>query len=156
MSFSGNEINRFFTNVENGFIQSQGALGLNSTIDGRSVAYGDLDNDGDLDLVLRNLQSPNIQIFENTLNNMNKFTNIRLIGNKNNLNGIGSKLIASCDNKKQIKEIKAGEGFLSQNPYEISFGFGDCKSNYFNLLIKWPNKKTITYKKIEYKHRIVP
>lgn len=105
-------------------------------------AYADLDNDGDLDLVINN-QDEEVSIIQN-----NQITNnhvkIRLEGPSKNRNGIGSKVILYSQNKEQYQELYPSNNYLSSSSNELIFGIGQ-DTLIDSLKVIWPdNKVTIT------------
>jgi len=99
--------------------------------------YTDLDNDGDLDLVLNNLNSV-ASVFENTTNTSKNFLTVKLNFKKGNAEGIGSKVILYYKNKKQLKQLFKSRGFLSSTDAFLHFGL-DSISNIDSLQVLWPD-----------------
>ncbi|MEE9230170.1 MAG: FG-GAP-like repeat-containing protein, partial [Acidobacteriota bacterium] len=95
LSLSGYEPNRYFQN-RGTFSEVSGVLGVDSLLDGRGVASGDLDGDGDLDLVVSNRNYPHITIFRNDHRGGNHFVAISLQGTESNRMGIGARITVTC------------------------------------------------------------
>lgn len=103
--------------------------------------YSDLDNDGDLDLVLNNLNST-ASIFENTTNTSKNYITLKLNYKNANKSGIGSKAIVYSNNKKQLKQLFKSRGFLSSTDDQLHFGLNTI-SKIDSIEILWPdNGKT--------------
>lgn len=135
------------------FKNSGGFLFDNLTIDwgithpsfSNGAAYADLDNDGDLDLVINNIND-NAFLYENTLNRADKpirehYLSVNLIGNEKNKQGIGAKLQVYYDhNKQQIYEHQPSRGYLSSVDAKIHFGLGTI-TIIDSLRVQWPDGK---------------
>ncbi len=117
------------------------------------VAFSDLDNDGDLDLVLNNVNDQ-ASILENTLihkdsvNSKNHFISITLRGDSLNNGGIGTKITIYCGKKLQYYEHFPVRGFQSMIDPQIHFGLGE-NSVIDSMLICWPDGKEEHLEKIK-------
>lgn len=89
---------------------------------GRSASYSDIDNDGDLDLLLTTNGGPPV-LFRNEGGTSNSLR-IRLVGTRSNRNGIGAvvKLAAGADSQTQM--LRSGSGYLSASELILTFGLG--------------------------------
>ena len=85
------------------------------------MAYGDLDNDGDLDVVVNNMEQPAF-VYENKATG--NFLKIKFEGSKKNKFGIGAKAIIHHNNKMQVAENNVTRGFLSSMEHGLFFGLG--------------------------------
>lgn len=134
----------FFLNQGDGtFIERATDFGLTHSGQGRGISCWDYDNDGDLDILIgNNAASPNL--YRNDLVSSNNFLKVRLEGYEGNRRGVGAKLTLLADGKTQIREIRLGSNYLSNNPVIAHFGLG--KSKKVDLLtIRWPDaRQTIT------------
>ncbi|MFV8226045.1 VCBS repeat-containing protein [Christiangramia aquimixticola] len=112
--------------------------------------YVDLDNDGDLDLVVNNTDAP-AGIFENTLNKEKKTSNylkVLLKGPEKNRFGIGAKVTVFKDGELQMQEHYLSRGYLSSLAPGLHFGLGNYKK-VDSVQINWGNKKYTTVKNIK-------
>lgn len=103
------------------------------------VAYVDLDNDGDLDLVINNLDD-RATIYENKSNEVtsNNFFQVELKGNKENAFGLGAKIWLETDSLTQFQELTLTRGFQSSVDPIVHFGVG--KTDIIkNVRVLWPN-----------------
>ncbi|MDO1512470.1 VCBS repeat-containing protein [Maribacter confluentis] len=125
--------------------ESQNWLEKDSIISG-ATAYGDLDNDGDLDLVTNNLNHPSL-ILENTTNAQRNWLKIKLSYQKGNNFGIGTKIYAYTNGVQQFKELYTVRGFQASSEPVIHFGFNTVEK-IDSIKIVWPNKKYQTLKNI--------
>ncbi|MGK0428462.1 MAG: hypothetical protein ACJARX_000109 [Psychroserpens sp.] len=114
--------------------------GLNKKVNSNGSAYADLDNDGDLDLVVNN-ENDIASIYKN--NSQHNFINVKLTGDKNNKLAIGSKISIETENNKQYQELYLNRGFLSSVSNIVNFGLGK-EDHIKSIEIIWPDgKKTI-------------
>ena len=102
------------------------------------AAYGDLDNDGDLDLLLNNINDT-ATLLENTLSNENgqhNYIRFNLIGEEPNLQPFGSEIRIYSENEIQTKILLSSRGYLSQPESTIHFGLGN-KTQLDSVEVKW-------------------
>ncbi len=108
------------------------------------AAYADLDNDGDLDVVVNNVNEPAF-VFKNNSREQNKnnFIGISLKGNDKNLFAAGSKIVVYKDGQILSREVMPSRGFQSSVDYRQSIGVGKA-AQVDSLIIIWPD---LTYSK---------
>ncbi len=104
-------------------------------------AYGDLDNDGDLDLVVNNVNAP-LSVFKNKTNEVSKnhFLTVKLKGTAKNLNGIGAKISVYQQGSTKLLQQMPNRGFQSSCDHQMVFGLGD-KATIDSLKIIWTDDK---------------
>ncbi|NBW02139.1 MAG: RNA-binding protein [Cytophagia bacterium] len=112
-------------------------------------AYGDLDNDGDLDLVVNNVNAP-LSVFKNksTEKLKNHFLSVHLKGYGRNLNGIGARVTLFQQGKIKILEQMPNRGFQSSSDHQMVFGLGQ-NAKIDSLQIIWPDDHMQTLKNVK-------
>jgi enediyne biosynthesis protein E4 len=103
---------------------------------GRGAAFGDIDNDGDVDVVINNLDgSP--QLLRNDGGNNNSVL-IKTIGVKSNRDGIGARITVASGDLKQVQEVYSGASYISQNDFRLHFGL-EKRSKIDSIEVRWPS-----------------
>ncbi|NJB36475.1 VCBS repeat-containing protein [Croceivirga sp. JEA036] len=100
------------------------------------AAYADLDNDGDLDIVVNNLDDSAFVYRNNTEGN---FLQMQITGPKNNPLGLGVKVVVTTNKGQQIQQMYANRGFQSSVSTKLHFGLGDASIE--NVIVYWPDRK---------------
>ncbi|MBK5278921.1 MAG: VCBS repeat-containing protein, partial [Bacteroidia bacterium] len=124
------------------FVNMSGDWGLSLPSYSNGSAYGDLDNDGDLDLVLNNVNMPAF-VYENQTNEF-KPTNTSLIfsllGENGNSFAIGTKVTLKTNDQQFYQELSPMRGFMSTVDYKLHFGLGEI-SSVDSVIVEWPQGK---------------
>ena len=103
----------------------------------RGTAFGDIDNDGDVDIVVNDLDSAP-QVLRNDGGNKNNWIIVKTIGTKSNRNGIGAKVKVVAGDLTQLDEVRSGGSYISQNDFRLHFGLE--KRTTVNLIqVRWPS-----------------
>lgn len=114
-----------------------------------STAYADFDNDGDLDLVIANLDEP-VSIYRNlAVEKQPQVSRARvdLIGNSKNSLAIGAKVELTTSEGKQVRQMMPATGFLSFNQPALFFGLGEA-TQIQQLKVTWPDQSTQVMKEL--------
>jgi hypothetical protein len=134
------------------FEEVAGKLGpaLQKEIVGRGAAYGDFDNDGDLDVVITVNDGP-ARLLRNDNGNQNDVLRIKTVGTRSNRDGIGAKVTLKTNRgAHQMQMVKSGSSYLSQSEMSLTFGLGrPDDGRVVSLEIVWPSGKTDTLKGIK-------
>jgi hypothetical protein len=139
---SSNVANYVFRNNGDLTFRSMGKLwGMDSSSNSNGAAYADLDNDGDLDLIVNNINQPAF-IYENGASNGsdNHYLKIRLEGTGKNMDGIGTKVILYHGGQKQLLEQMPARGFQSSVSPVLHFGLGKW-GDVDSVKAQWPGGK---------------
>jgi hypothetical protein len=102
----------------------------------RGIAFGDFDNDGDIDMLVVNLGEPP-SLFRNDVSGKNHWIKIRLEGTTSNRSAIGARVEITAGGKTQMKELQSQSSFLSANDFRLHFGLGAALA--VDVAIRWPN-----------------
>ncbi len=129
---------RLFVNDGDGsFTERAAELGVDDTGQGRGIVCFDYDRDGDVDLFLANNSGPS-RLLRNDGGNDRRYLQLRLRGDDGNSEAIGARVTVTAGGLTQIREIRAGSNYVSQNPAEAHFGLGDAAVA-DEVRIRWPD-----------------
>ena len=110
--------------------------GLTQETFSNGAAYGDLDNDGDLDLVINNLNQ-DLSVYKNN-SDPQSYLGFELIGEGSNSLAIGSRIEIHYSNTVHMKELIPSRGFQSSVDTRMYFGFPDLRPDIDSIIVKWP------------------
>ena len=120
------------------FSDVSNSMGMNDDTRGRTVIYGDYDNDGDPDVLLANFGEA-IQLKRNENTNGNHYLWVELEGTISNRDGIGSKLkLTAADNSVQYFETRSGSSLGGGDQIDAHFGLG-TNTSILELEVTWPS-----------------
>ena len=132
----------FRNNHDLTFTNKQVDWGLNQATISSGAVYADLDNDGDLDLIVNNINQP-ASIYQNMSreNSKSNYIAVKLKGNGKNTNAIGAKVYVYTPGNMQYQEVNPNRGYLSCVSTTLNFGLGNNKM-VDSVRIIWPNQTT--------------
>jgi hypothetical protein len=135
------EPNTIFRNIGNGKFQDvSSSVGPDFQVEAahRGVAFGDLDNDGRIDMVVSVLNGP-AELFHNISETGNHWILLKLVGTKSNRMGIGAQIhITAADGKQQWNEVTTSVGYASSSDSRVHFGLGK-NQKIKEMEIRWPS-----------------
>src|SRR5262249_57228728 len=122
-------------------VSDQMGPGITEKFSSRGAAFGDYDNDGDLDVLVLNLSDPP-SLLRNDGGNAKNWIKIKLIGTQCNRTAIGARVRVVTGNHSQIDEVRSGGSVMSQSDLRLHFGLG--KSQVVDLLeVRWPTTQKV-------------
>jgi hypothetical protein len=115
---------------------SEAGPGMSGRHSSRGCAFGDFDNDGDLDILIVNLNDPPT-LLRNDVKGHSHWIKVKLIGVTSNRSAIGARVTARYGSHIQAQEVLAQSSFLSVDDRRLHFGLGDIAV--VDLDVRWPN-----------------
>jgi enediyne biosynthesis protein E4 len=118
-------------------VSQQGGPGIRENVPARGCAFGDYDNDGDIDVVV-NCINDVPQLLRCDASHGNNWIKVKLVGVKSNRSAIGARIYCTPEGgRRQMEEIRSGGSYLSQNDLRAHFGL--AQSPRADLEIHWPS-----------------
>lgn len=136
---SGEAQNYLFVGSESGFDNISDQI-PQETLFSTATAMGDLDNDGDVDLIVYN-NNAKVSIYKNTIGAQSNYLKLKFEYTEKNRFGIGAKVYIYHDDRLQFKELFTARGFQSSSEPMIHFGLGNT-SIVDSVRIVWPDQTT--------------
>ena len=138
----------FWNRGDGNFTEISSQVGLDSPGVGRGAAYGDYDNDGDLDLLISNNgvhpDYGKSGLLRNDGGNHNNYLRVKTIGKESNRDGIGAKVILKAGGVTQRRMVRTGSSYCSQSEMTLTFGIGQS-TRVESLQVAWPSGKIDLY-----------
>jgi hypothetical protein len=145
-----------YQNLRNGRFKDVSASagpGIQAGAVSRGCAFGDLDNDGDIDIVINNLDAAP-SILRNEGGNRNNWLLIKCIGTRSNRSAIGARVQVMTGDHAQVDEVSSGSSYYSQNDLRLHFGLGRAVRA-DRIEVRWPAGQRESAKAVEANQFIV-
>jgi len=128
-----------FRNLGNGRFEElidEAGPGITAPHCSRGCAFGDFDNDGDVDIVIVNLNEPP-SLLRNDVSGDNRWIKFKLQAVKSNRSAIGARVVVTYGGRRQAQEVLAQSGFLSASDKRLHFGLGKVEK--VDVEVRWPS-----------------
>lgn len=136
---------RLYMQTESGtFEELAWEMGIRDTRQGRGIACNDIDNDGDIDLLISNNQDT-VSYYQNDLSQGHHYVKIRLQGKAPNTQALGARIaVTPTTGLVQTQEVRINNNFTSTNAVEAHFGLGK-ETAQVNITVIWPDNSESVY-----------
>jgi hypothetical protein len=114
---------------------------------GRGAAYGDIDNDGDQDVLITTNGGPAC-LYRNDVTSGNRSLRLRLVGTASNRDAIGATVRIEAGDLKGARTVKSGSSYLSQSELPLTFGLGRRPGANL-VVVQWPNGRTEEFRDVK-------
>jgi hypothetical protein len=137
-----------FRNLGNGTFEeiANAGPGVTTPHSSRGCAFGDFDNDGDLDILVLNMNEPP-SLLRNDLTGTNHWLKVKLLGTKSNRSAIGARVVAKYSGHIQAQEVLSQSSYYSCNDSRLHFGLGQATTA--DLVIRWPGGATEKFMRVK-------
>lgn len=133
----------FYRNQRDGTfteIASEAGSALTERHASRGAAFGDYDEDGDVDVIVNNLDGPPVLLRNDGGSSAGHWIKLKLIGTKSNRNAVGARIELKAGGLTQVDEVHAGDSYISHSDWRLHFGLGKA-TTIDEITIKWPSGK---------------
>ncbi len=144
-----------FRNMRDGTfvnITDQAGPGLTSIHSSRGCAFGDFDNDGDMDILVMNMNEPP-SLIRSDVKSLNHWLKVKLRGISSNRTAIGARVEVKVGDHFQVQEVQSQSSYYSVNDFRLHFGLGRSKKADV-VTIRWPNGKKEILNEVDGDHLI--
>ena len=125
-----------YRNTGSGFEDVSASAGFTQVSPTNGAAAGDIDNDGDLDLLVTN-NGGRAELLRNEGGNRANALLVRVIGEKSNRDGIGARLRLTAGTRTLVRDVSSGGSYQGQNDLRVHFGLAD-RTRAERIEIRWP------------------
>lgn len=129
-----------FRNLRNGRFENvspQGGPGLQEKHSSRGCAFGDFDNDGDMDILVMNMNEPP-SLLRADRDSGGHWLKVKLRGTRSNRSAIGARVSVQVGRSIQVQELHSQTSYLSVNDFRLHFGLGSAR-HVDSIRVRWPN-----------------
>jgi len=130
-----------YRNLRNGTfaeVTAQSGAALMERRVSRGAAFGDFDEDGDIDIIINDLDGPPMLLRNDGGSKAGNWISLKLIGGKSNRNAVGARVRLMAEGLTQIDEVRSGDSYLSHSDWRLHFGLGSAKE-VSEIAIQWPS-----------------
>jgi hypothetical protein len=133
-----------FRNLGNGTFEGieTAGPGISAAHSSHGCALGDFDNDGDIDILIFNMNEPP-SLLRNDLKGHHHWLKVKLVGTKSNRSGIGARVLVRYGGRTQAQEVLSQSSFYSCNDSRLHFGLGTATTA--DVLVRWPSGASESY-----------
>jgi hypothetical protein len=103
----------------------------------RGCAFGDFDNDGNLDILVMNMSEPP-SLLKNENHSGNHWLNVKLVGTRSNRSAIGARVTLTAGGQRQVREVLGASSYISQSDLRQHFGLGQARK-VDQVEVRWPS-----------------
>ncbi|HEX5735493.1 MAG TPA: CRTAC1 family protein [Blastocatellia bacterium] len=132
-------------------VSAQSGPGVTAPHSSRGCAFGDFDNDGDIDVLIMNMNEPPSLLRNDYMSaqrrGANNWIKLKLIGVKSNRSAIGARALLRAGARLQAQEVASQSSYFSHNDMRLHFGLGASKA-VDSVEIRWPSGQTEVVKEI--------
>ena len=121
--------------------------GLAQIRSSRGAAFGDFDNDGDLDVLVMNMSAP-VSLLRNDLSAERHWVRFRLQGTRSNHSAIGALVTIKAGESSQSRAVMSQSSYVSHNDLRVHFGLGQA-ATVDSILVRWPSGAEETFPGVE-------
>jgi enediyne biosynthesis protein E4 len=132
-------------------LREQAGPGVMAPHSSRGCAFGDFDNDGDLDILIVNMNEPP-SLLRNDIKGTNHWIKVRLVGTRSNRSAIGARVLVHYNGKVQTQSLASQSSYFSSNDPRLHFGVG--AASIADIEIFWPGGSVERLKSVAVDHLI--
>lgn len=127
-------------------VSATGGPGIAARHSSRGCAVGDIDNDGQLEVLILNMNEPP-SLLKNEVKTANRWLKVKLVGTKSNRSGIGANVWVTAVGRRQRQDVLSQSSFYSQNDLRLHFGLGTAEKAEL-VEIRWPSGLREAYRNV--------
>jgi enediyne biosynthesis protein E4 len=107
----------------------------------RGAAFGDYDDDGDVDVIVNDLDGPPMLLRNEGGSKAGHWISLKLVGTGSNRNAVGAKVWLKAGGLTQVDEVRSGDSYISHSDWRLHFGLGPA-TQVAEVIVRWPNGAT--------------
>ncbi|HEX4949096.1 MAG TPA: CRTAC1 family protein [Blastocatellia bacterium] len=145
-----------FRNLGNGRfanVSAHSGAGVTTPHSSRGAAFGDFDNDGDVDWLVMNMNEPP-SLLRNEYAGQNNWLKVKLIGTKSNRTALGARVVVTANGQQQTQAVLSQSSYYSHNDLRLHFGLG-TNNKAERVMLYWPSGQVETLSDVKANQVIV-